>query len=117
VGGPAADPHHGPLDLPRLQLREQASSAPARVIGADPTGLRFVQEGRICNLPWERLEPASLVDLLQAALGPPEDADLLGLGILSLRTGLPREANRYFERLRSTSLGPIAERYQAASNH
>ncbi|HVR82787.1 MAG TPA: protein kinase, partial [Planctomycetota bacterium] len=106
-----------PLDLPRLQMREQAAAAPARVIGADPTGLRFVQDGRIWNLPWERLEPASLVDLLLAALGQPEDADLLGLGILSLRSGLTEEANRYFDRLRSTSLGPIAERYQAASNH
>jgi hypothetical protein len=106
-----------PLEVAHLQIREPRTVAPARIIGSDLSGLRSIQDGRITNVPWEKLDPASLIEILLGALGQPEDADLLGLGILSLRTGLAGEANSYFARLRSTSLGPIAERYQATPTH
>lgn len=106
-----------PLEVAHLQIRGPRTAAPARIIGCDLSGLRSIQDGRISNIPWEKLDPASLIEILLAALGQPEDADLLGLGIFSLRTGLAVEADRYFARLRNTTLGPVAERYQAPPTH
>jgi len=41
---------------------------------------------------------------------------LLGLGIFCLRSGRTAVADRFFVRLRSTPLAPVAERYLGSSN-
>jgi serine/threonine protein kinase len=105
-----------PLDRAPLRLRD-GRAASGRIVGADPAGLRLDHGGAEELLPWESLEAAQLVDLLEVVVGKAEDVDLLALGILSLRAGMAPEANRYFERLRSTPLAPIAERYQRPSTH
>jgi serine/threonine protein kinase len=104
-----------PVDLPILRTRHGAATA-VRLLAADAAGLRIVEDGRTRGLAWENLEPEVLINVLQLALGKPEDADLLGLAIIARRNGLAEDADRLFARLRSTPLGPIAERYQVSSN-
>jgi hypothetical protein len=104
-----------PVDLPILRTRHGAATA-VRILAADAAGLRIVEDGRTRGLAWENLEPEVLINVLQLALGKPEDADLLGLAIIARRNGLAEDADRLFARLRSTPLGPIAERYQVSSN-
>jgi len=103
------------VTLPVLRTR-QGRSRDLRVQSADASGLRVLAEGRVTCVPWDSLDPATRIEVLQALVGDPGDADLLALAILALRNGLVAEADRLFARLRSTSLGPIAERYLVSSN-
>ncbi|HEX7897275.1 MAG TPA: protein kinase [Planctomycetota bacterium] len=95
-----------PLDLPDPRY----AGATLRIVGADAAGLRIADSSR--GLPWASLDAGALIDLLLAALERPEDADLLALGILALRAGRTAEADLFFERLRTSALGPISQRYQ-----
>jgi len=104
-----------PVDLPVLRTRRGRAVA-VRILSADAAGLRIVEDGRTRGVAWEALEPDVLLEVLQSSLGKPEDSDLLGLAIVARRNGLVKDADRLFVRLRSTPLGPIAERYQVSSN-
>jgi serine/threonine protein kinase len=103
-----------PRDLAEIRLRD-GSATSGRIIGGDAAGLRVLREDGVRHLPWESLSESQLLELLRSVVGESEDAGLLGLGILSLRTGRTSEAARYFERLRSTPLAPVAERYLGSS--
>ncbi len=103
------------VDLPGLRTRRGRAAA-VRILSADAAGFRILEDGRTRGIAWEALEPEVLLEVLQSALGKPEDSDLLGLAIVARRNGLAKDADRLFVRLRSTPLGPIAERYQVSSN-
>jgi len=105
-----------PLDWPALRTRSGEAAGRVRIVGSDSRGFRVIQDGRTSGVSWESLDPVPLLELLQAALGVPEDSDVLALGILSLRCGLRGEEGRYFARLRTTPLGPVAERYESSQN-
>jgi serine/threonine protein kinase len=103
-----------PREVRELRLRYDRRGA-TWIAGADTTGLRIVDRAETETIPWENLEPRHLLDLLQSALGSPDEADLLGLAILALRCGLADEATLRFGHLRGTPLAPVAERYLASS--
>jgi len=101
----------------RLVLRPvERPRVGGRIVGADGAGLRVERNGREELHGWERLAAKDLLDVLQAVLDVPDDADLLALAILAHRNGLADEAAGYFSRLRMTPLAPIAERYLTSRN-
>jgi serine/threonine protein kinase len=103
-----------PLEMGELRLRNGSVIA-ARIVGGDAGALRILRDGRDETLPWENVEASQLVDLLWTVVGDTEEG-LLGLGILCLRNGRAAVAERFFVRLRSTPLAPVAERYLGSSN-
>jgi hypothetical protein len=105
-----------PVDLPALPAGPDSPGG-LRLLAADADGLHVLRGGRPDRLAWERLEPATRVELLGLALGEPDEADLLGLAIFALRNGRSEEAGRLFSRLRATALAPLAERYLGSSNN
>jgi len=105
-----------PVDVP--PLRSFAGCAGGlRIQSADDAGLHGVRAGRAEECPWESMDAATRVEILRLLVGEPEDADLLGLAIVALRNGLTADADRLFARLRSSALGPVAERYQVSSDN
>jgi serine/threonine protein kinase len=104
-----------PLDLKELRLRD-GSAMSARIVGGDAAGLRIRSAAGEGSVPWEKIEAVQLIDLLWTLVRETEDDGLMGLGILSLRSGRTAEAGRIFGRLRNTPLAPVAERYLNSPN-
>jgi hypothetical protein len=105
-----------PVDVPPLSSFAGCAGG-LRIQSADDAGLHGIRAGRAEECSWESMDAATRVEILRLLVGEPEDADLLGLAIVALRNGLTADADRLFARLRSSALGPVAERYPVSSDN